>query len=153
MKVTHALTSNNIPVLVNSYFPIELGGARFWLVGLDDPGGGYPDPALAIPEEIRHRVNEPIIVLCHAPDYADTLLAHPAGKAVSLMLSGHSHGGQIRLPLVGPLALPDLGRKYVEGWFRLGDLQLYVNRGIGTVGLPFRFLCPPEITLITLRAG
>jgi predicted MPP superfamily phosphohydrolase len=51
------------------------------------------------------------------------------------------------------LGLPDLGRKYVEGWFRLGGLQLYVNRGIGTVGLPFRINCPPEITLITLRAG
>jgi predicted MPP superfamily phosphohydrolase len=69
------------------------------------------------------------------------------------MLSGHTHGGQIRLPLAGPLALPGLGRKYFEGWFRFRDLQLYVNRGLGTVGVPFRFNCPPEITLLTLRSA
>jgi predicted MPP superfamily phosphohydrolase len=67
------------------------------------------------------------------------------------MLSGHSHGGQIRLPFTGPLILPPLGKKYVEGHFKFGEMQLYVNRGIGTVGLPFRLNCPPEITLLTLQ--
>lgn len=114
---------------------------------------GHPDPELAIPASIRNVPNEPIMLMCHAPDYADDLLAHPAGKAIGLMLSGHTHGGQIRLTLLGALELPPLGKKYVEGWFRLGGLQLYVNRGIGTVGLPFRLNCPPEITLITLRTG
>jgi predicted MPP superfamily phosphohydrolase len=80
-------------------------------------------------------------------------LTQPAGQAVDLMLSGHSHGGQIRLPLLGALVLPELARKYVKGWFQLGRLQLHVNRGIGTIGLPFRLDCPPEITSITLRAG
>ena len=51
------------------------------------------------------------------------------------------------------MQLPDLGKKYVEGLFKLGSLQLYVNRGIGTVGLPFRLNCPPEITLFTMRTG
>ena len=69
-----------------------------------------------------------------------------------MMLSGHTHGGQIRLPLMRAMVLPPMGRKYVEGWFQLGRLQLYVNRGIGTIGVPFRFDCPPEITSITLRA-
>jgi hypothetical protein len=69
------------------------------------------------------------------------------------MLSGHSHGGQIRLPLIGALVLPPLGRKYVEGTFQLGRMQLYVNRGIGTIGVPFRFDCPPEITVHTLRTS
>ncbi len=91
--------------------------------------------------------------MCHAPDYADDLQAVPAGQAVDLMLSGHTHGGQIRLPLLGALELPPLGQQYVEGWFKLGNMQLYVNRGIGTVELPFRLNCPPEITLITLRRG
>jgi len=90
---------------------------------------------------------QPLIVLCHAPDYADELLAHPAGRSVDLMLSGHTHGGQVRLPFVGALDLPPGGRKYVEGLFRLGTMQLYVNR------VPFRFDCPPEITSITLRAA
>jgi hypothetical protein len=59
----------------------------------------------------------------------------------------------VRLPILGALELPELGKKYVEGSFRLGNMQLYVNRGIGTIGLPFRFNCPPEITLFTMRTG
>ena len=66
-------------------------------------------------------------------------------------IAGHSHGGQVCLPLVGPLILPPMGKKYVEGLFRFGHMQLYVNRGIGTVGVPFRLNCMPEITLATLR--
>ncbi len=151
--VTAALTATDTPVLRNSYLPLERGSSRVWLVGLDDPVAGDPDPDLAIPESIRHRPKEPVIVLCHAPDYADRLLRHEAGAAVDVMLSGHTHGGQVRLPFVGALALPYLGHKYVEGAFRLGHLQLYVNRGIGTVNLPFRLNCPPEITVITLHAG
>jgi predicted MPP superfamily phosphohydrolase len=151
--VTAALTSNGTPVLRNAFVPLERGSARIWLAGLDDPVEGDPDPELAIPKSIRNQPNEPVIVLCHAPDYADYLLRQPAGAAIDLMLSGHTHGGQVRLPFVGALALPVLGHKYVQGAFRLGRLQLYVNRGIGAVNLPFRLNCPPEITVMTLRAG
>ena len=151
--VTAALTANRIAVLNNSYLPIERSGARFWLAGLSDPLEDHPDPDQAIPASIRNIPDQPIVLLCHAPDYVDTLLTHPAGSAVSLMLSGHTHGGQVRLPFIGAMQLPVLGRKYVEGWFRLGHLQLHVNRGLGTVGVPFRFDCPPEISLITLRAA
>ncbi len=151
--VTEALSSNAITVIANAYLPLERSGARFWLAGLDDPVEGVPDPELAIPQAIRNIPHEPIVLLCHAPDYVDTLLTVPEGRAVSLMLSGHTHGGQVRLPLAGALTLPPLGRKYIEGWFRFGDLQLYVNRGLGTVGLPVRFDCPPEITLFTLRSA
>ena len=150
-QVAAALTANGVTVLRNTYLPIERNGGRIWLAGLDDPVIGSPDPESAIPVRIRNVPNEPVLLLCHAPDYADQLLAHAPGQAVHLMLSGHTHGGQVRLPLLGALALPDLGRKYVEGWFRLRGLQLYVNRGIGTVGVPFRLDCPPEITVITLR--
>jgi len=152
-EVTKALTANSITMLVNEYVPIERGGARFWLAGLDDPVAGLPNPEKTIPESIRNIPDEPIVLLSHAPDYADDLLKLPSGKAVSLMLAGHSHGGQIRLPWIGPLNLPEMGRKYVEGWFRLQNLQLYVNRGLGTVVVPFRFDCPPEITLLTLRSA
>ena len=151
--VVAALSANGITVLDNAYLHIERAGGRFWLAGLDDPVAGNPDPGAAIPASIRNVPHEPIVLICHAPDYADQLLTHPAGNAVALMVSGHTHGGQIRLPFFGPLALPELGRKYVEGWFRMGDLQLYVNRGLGTVGVPFRFDCPPEITLLTLRSA
>jgi uncharacterized protein len=152
-EVAEALRGSGITVLRNTHLPIERVGGRFWLAGIDDPVWGVPDPELAIPPSIRNVPDEPIVLLCHAPDYADDLLAMPAGKAVSLMLSGHTHGGQVRLPLVGALELPTMGRKYVEGLFRLGNLKLYVNRGIGTIGLPFRLNCPPEITLFTLRAA
>ena len=151
--VTEALSSNAVTVLENAHVPMERAGARFWLAGLDDPVEGVPDPELAIPPAIRNIPHEPIVLLCHAPDYVDTLLTIPEGQAVSLMLSGHTHGGQVRLPLAGALILPPLGRKYIEGWFRFGDLQLYVNRGLGTVGLPVRFDCTPEITLFTLRSA
>jgi len=151
--VTEALNANGIAVLDNSYLPVERSGARFWLAGLDDPLEGHPDPEAAIPASIRNQPGEPIFLLCHGPDYADTLLEQPAGQAVALMLSGHTHGGQIRIPLIGPLALPPFGKKYVEGWFHLGNMQLHVNRGLGTVGLPLRFNCPPEISLITLLSS
>jgi predicted MPP superfamily phosphohydrolase len=149
--VSAALTANGITVLINDHVPIERAGARFWLAGLDDPLEGTPDPELAIPASIRNVPHEPIVLLCHAPDYVDDLLTNPAGRTLSLVLAGHTHGGQICVPLIGPLALPPLGRKYIEGWFRFGSLQLYVNRGLGTVGVPIRFNCPPELALLTLR--
>jgi uncharacterized protein len=151
--VATALRDNGTKVLINACAPIERSGARLWLAGFDDPVMGNPDPDLAVPSQIRNIPNEPVVALCHAPDYADDLLAHPAGKAVKVMLSGHTHGGQVRLPFVGATLQPLLGRKYVEGWFHLGAMQLYVNRGLGTVGVPFRFDCPPEITLFTLRSA
>jgi uncharacterized protein len=150
-KVTGALEANAITVLNNSFLPIERSNARFWLAGLEDPLEGHPDPDVAVPASIRNVPSEPVLLLCHGPDYADQLLAQPAGQSVALMLSGHTHGGQIRLPLIGALNLPDMGKKYVEGWFHLGNMQLYVNRGLGTVGVPFRFDCPPEISVFHLR--
>lgn len=151
--ISAALRANGIQVLRNACLPLDRAGARVWLAGLDDPVEGHPDPDLAIPEYIRNVPDEPIILMCHAPDYVDELLLSSAGKAVDLMLSGHTHGGQVRVPFVGAIALPILGKKYVEGWFPLGRMQLYVNRGVGTVGLPFRFDCPPEISLLTLRTA
>jgi uncharacterized protein len=151
-EVTRAFTSNGIPMLINSNLPLERDGARIWLAGLDDPVCGRPNLNGAIPPSIRHIPHEPIILLCHAPDYANRIIAHPAGQAVALMLSGHTHGGQVRAPFLPPLYLPPLGKMYIEGWFYLGGMQLYVNRGLGSVGVPFRLDCPPEITLFTFHA-
>lgn len=150
--VEAALGSAGIKVLRNSFLPIERGSGRMWLAGLDDPLAGKPDLDAAIPENIRNVHNEPVVLMCHAPDYATYLRSQTAGQAVDLMLSGHTHGGQIRLPLIGALILPPMGRQFIEGWFQLGHMGLYVNRGIGTIGVPFRLDCPPEITLFTLRS-
>lgn len=151
--VAGALTANGITVLRNANVPIDRNDGRFWLAGLDDPLQGDPDLEVAIPAQIRNVPNEPVVLLCHEPDYLTRVQRHEAGQAVDLMLSGHTHGGQIRLPLIGPLVLPIMGRKFVEGLFRFGRMQLYVNRGIGTIGVPFRLDCPPEITLFTLRSA
>ena len=143
------LAEVGIPLLVDQYLPIERAGQRIWLCGINDPNTSVPDLDWAIPGY----PDGPVLLMSHGPDYADQLLAHPRGQLVDLMIAGHSHGGQVRLPLVGALCLPTGGEKYVEGLFRLGRIQLYVNRGIGAVGVPFRLNCPPEITLFTLQAA
>jgi predicted MPP superfamily phosphohydrolase len=145
--VIHALSSRGTPVLVNQHVAIEKNGSRIWLCGLEDPGTSHPDLDLTIPA----KPDAPVILLSHEPDYADTVVAHPRGSLVDLMLAGHSHGGQVRLPFLGPLILPPMGEKYPEGTYQFNKMQLYVNRGIGTVGLPFRLNCPPEITVLTLQ--
>jgi predicted MPP superfamily phosphohydrolase len=145
--VTHALQANGIPVLINRYLPIERKGARIWLCGVDDPATSVPDLDSALPA----RPDGPVILMAHEPDYADSVIEHPRAPLIDLMLSGHSHGGQVRLPFFGPMVLPPLGKKYFEGHYSFNQMQLYVNRGIGTVGVPFRLNCPPEITVITLN--
>jgi predicted MPP superfamily phosphohydrolase len=142
------LASVDIPLLVDQHVPIERQGSRIWLCGANDPVTSKPNLDLAIPA----KPDGPVILMSHAPDYADTVIASPRGKLVDFMLSGHTHGGQVRFPIVGALHLPEGGQKYVEGLFHLDRMQLYVNRGIGAVGLPFRLNCPPEITLYTLQS-
>jgi uncharacterized protein len=150
-RVIEALSSNGITPLVDQYVPIERDGQRLWLSGLHDTYASTPDLDAAVPAQL----DGPLILLCHEPDYADIILRHPRAGRADLILSGHTHGGQVRLPFLPPLALPPLGKKYVEGLFHFPDTrtQLYVNRGLGTVGLPIRFDCPPEITALTLKAA
>lgn len=73
---------------------------------------------------------------------------------IDLVLSGHTHGGQVRLPVVGALyTRSKLGKRFIAGWNQLDGTQIYVSRGIGKVLLPVRVGCPPEITSLNLRAG
>jgi predicted MPP superfamily phosphohydrolase len=145
-KVIAPLEAHGTPILVDSYVQLQRGGDTLWISGLDDAGTRKPVLDLAVPAYAKG----PVILLGHEPDYADHVVRHPRFPLIDLMLSGHSHGGQIRLPVVGPLILPPLGQKYVQGHFQFGHMQLYVNRGIGTVGLPFRLNCKAELTHITL---
>ncbi len=140
------LEGHGTPVLQNRHVSIERGKDRIWLCGTEDVTYGLPKLREAIPAN----PTEPVILLTHEPDFADNVLRHPRGKFVDLMLSGHSHGGQVRLPFLGPLNLPPLGRKYSMGNYQLGKMQLYVNRGVGTVAVPFRFNCRPEVTQFSL---
>ena len=72
---------------------------------------------------------------------------------VDLQLSGHSHGGQVRLPGIGPIVLPEMAKKYHTGLNRVGAMQVYTNWGLGMITPPVRFLCPPKVTVLTLRKG
>lgn len=92
---------------------------------------------------------EPIVLGVHEPDVADMLI----NSGISLQLSGHSHGGQIRLPGIGAIVLPAGGRMYPMGHYRVGPMQLYTNRGIGVVSVPIRLFCSPEIMIMTLARG
>jgi uncharacterized protein len=142
--VTRALEGVGIRVLANQSVPIEYNGGRFWLSGVKDVLSGAAD----LEATMRNvPANEAAILLAHEPDFADDAARYP----IDLQLSGHSHGGQIRIPFLGPLYLPDLAKKYVLGTYQVGPLPLYTNAGLGTVDAAVRFNCPPEVTFITLR--
>ncbi len=145
--VVASMTSVGIHMLHNTNLPIERGGARLWIAGIMDALSWESDVEASVPKTARAD-REPVILLAHEPDI---LPAVARLNAFDLMLSGHTHGGQVRLPFLPPLQLPPLGKRFVEGHFRMGRTQLYVNRGIGSVGLPFRFRCPSEVTELTLQ--
>jgi len=130
-----------IPLLVNEHAEIEKDGARICVAGVDDPGLGNPDLDAAlegVPEE------EPVVLLCHNPDFAETI----GPGSVDLMLSGHTHGGLVLFPVVGPLRVPSKhGRKYLSGLRWGPHVRVYVSRGVGAAVVPFRLRCSPEVPI------
>lgn len=142
--VRTGLQEAGIVVLRNTGVVLGNQHAPFYLAGLDDGCWGFPhmDQALAdVPQGIL------CILLMHEPDFAD---AAAQDERVALQLSGHTHGGQIRLPFIGTPVLPYMGRCYVQGLYRVNGMWLYVTRGIGSSGLPLRLNCRPEVTEIRL---
>ncbi|MHC0038621.1 metallophosphoesterase [Pseudoneobacillus sp. C159] len=119
------------------------------LIGIDDAMLGKPNYREALKNVPNHHYK---ILLSHAPDLADDSVE----LGVQLQLSGHSHGGQIKLPFIGALITPPFAKKYHEGIYEISHLEkqltLYVNRGIGTTRMPFRFLSKPELTIFTLKS-
>jgi uncharacterized protein len=145
-RVTRALLAEGIRVLANQSVAVEREGSRFWLAGVNDVLSRTAD----LTQTLRIvPADEAVVLLAHEPDFADEVTKFP----VDLQLSGHSHGGQVRIPLLPPLYLPAMAKKYVMGSFRIGGLTLYTNAGLGTIGVPMRLNCPPEITLLTLRSA
>lgn len=143
-SVAGALTAAGLIVLRNAAREVADG---LWVAAVDDVWERYADLDKAV-EGIP--AGAAVVLLAHEPDYADTVAA--SGR-VSLQLSGHSHGGQVRLPFIGSPILPYLARKYPAGRYRVGDMWLYVNRGVGTVPPAVRFNCRPEVTLLTLQSS
>lgn len=126
-----------------------------WLGGLDDRSQGHPDPQAALGPAPRQAAR---LLMVHEPDDLMDLAAVPAWTPGGLALCGHTHGGQIRLPLLGALAVPSgYGQRFAQGWVQgephggKAAARGYVSRGLGLSGLPFRNLCPPEVVLFDLQ--
>jgi len=142
--VSAALRRKGLAPLRNEARRIQRGGLPLYVVGLDDVRFHRADLSRALRGV---PAGAPKIVLVHEPDFAD--YAH--AENVLLQLSGHSHGGQIRLPRIGAPLLPSWGRKYPMGLLRTPrGVWVYTTRGIGVAMPPVRLNCPPEVSLLTL---
>lgn len=142
--VAGALQERGIPVLRNRAQAIEREKQFLWIAGIDDALEGHADLAQAI---AKIPPTDATVLLAHEPDFAD----HAAKFPVDLQLSGHSHGGQVRIPGMGPIILPAMAHKYHTGVNRVGRLQVFTSHGVGVINPPVRLFCPPKVSLITLR--
>ena len=150
--IVRMLDAAGVTLLRNAAVELDAG---LWLAGVEDVWGGRPDLPAALSEVPSHATT---LLMAHAPDYFDNVIQRDAPIAVQF--SGHTHGGQIRLPRItpGPDGLysyapivPDYGERYPIGLRRVGQRTVYTNRGLGCWPVPYRFNCPPEITLFTLE--
>jgi uncharacterized protein len=143
--ITDLFRAEGITVLINEGMRFEQGGAAFWLAGVDDTMVGLEDLSLALAgaqdEEMK-------LLLAHNP----IILRRASRAAVDLVLSGHTHGGQVALR-GDRNASGRQPRRLLKGLGRQGNTQIYINRGLGTVVLPIRYGCPPEVSLLELRCG
>jgi hypothetical protein len=132
--------------LTNRSQRISKGGEHLWLAGVDDLWWGRPNLKTAIRDVPE---GKPVLLLCHNSDFAEQSL----DPRVGLMLSGHTHGGQVYLPVIGSPWIPSrCGLKYRRGLVQGPASQVFVSRGLGETGVPLRFNSPPEINLLTLIA-
>ena len=135
-----------IELLNNRGSTIRIKGEKLFIAGTTSALSGGFTPSKAF----QGHGNEPIIALMHEPDVFDRIAAK---YPVSLQLSGHTHGGQCRVPIIGYVpAKVMLGKKYIYGQYNLNNSQIFVSRGIGTTAINVRFSCKPEIAIITLRS-
>ena len=150
-NVEKALAETSVGVLRNRAAQVADG---LWFSGVDDVWSGRPDLRAALADAPSDEIT---LLLAHEPDYFDTVVAQQA--PVAAQFSGHSHGGQVRLPTLRPQAdgrrsyapvLPRHGKKYPIGLRQIDGRYLYTNRGIGLWPVLFRWNCRPEITEFTL---
>lgn len=139
------LTKGGINFLVNEAKEITNNGENIWIVGVDDPYHKYDDLKAALKNVPKDAVK---ILLAHSPE----IVPRAVDENIDFALMGHTHGGQARLPGYKQiLSLSKHLKKYMSGFFKVNNTQFYVNRGIGRVTLPIRFLSPPEIAVFVLR--
>ena len=142
--VTKTIEAVGIPVLRNTNRRVRINGEPLAIVGLGDLWTEGVDMRGAF-----RNVDSPFtLVLMHNPDSFE----HWSREGSHLILAGHTHGGQVNIPLLGPLVVPSrYGKKYAHGLFTRGEARMYVSRGIGLISPPVRFNCPPEIALFQLQ--
>ena len=140
--VTHLFRGEGINMLINEGLRIEARGASFWLAGVDDYMVGKTDLPAAMkgsyPDELK-------LLLAHNP----IIFREAARLGIDLTLSGHTHGGQVKVRDDAKRLFPQ--RKLKAGLYYRKNSQIYITRGIGTVVVPMRYRCPPEISLLELR--
>ncbi|HIK05815.1 MAG TPA: metallophosphoesterase [Trichormus sp. M33_DOE_039] len=144
VAIIKTLKQSGVFDLNNHVYTLERGNAKLYIAGVDDVGMGKARLDLVL-QELPLQAGA--ILLAHEPDFANSSAA--TGR-FDLQLSGHSHGGQIRLPFLRPLILPPWGEKYYAGEYQVGKMLLYTNRGLGMTGLHLRLFARPEITVFTL---
>jgi predicted MPP superfamily phosphohydrolase len=145
-KVTSALEAVGIRVLRNEAVMISAPGGPLWIAGVDETVLGRPDVAKTF---APITAGAAVIALWHGPDHAPRAAAHGAFA----QLSGHTHGGQVRLPGIGPVVLPAGGRRYPAGGYEVDGMRLYVARGAGVYRPAVRLNCPPEVTIVSLTTN
>lgn len=134
-----------IQLLVNESAVARIRGVAIDVAGVDDPHTGRADLGKAL---ARVRGERFVLLLAHSPD----ILLDPGVGRADLVLSGHTHGGQVRLPVLGPLRTATrVGRKAAAGLVEMGGTRIYISRGLGLSFLPIRFGCRPEVSVLTLR--
>ena len=143
-----AFEKTGIGFLINDNTRLNIRGESIAIAGTDFVWRGQPDPGRTLK---GIPANTPVIAMVHEPDYFDVMACQ---RDILLQVSGHTHGGQCRLPFLGwtPYTV-EHGKKYTYGAFSSGDSQLFVTRGVGTTGPRVRFGCPPELAILTLRAA
>ena len=132
--------------LRNRSVTVNRGGASFRLLGVDD----YWEPSCSLAQACRELEGDSVrILLSHNPDINDDIAL--SRERIDLVLSGHTHGGQVVMPVLGQPVMPSkFGQKYRAGLVRDGDRQTYISRGVGCLLAPIRLNCPPEVTVLTL---
>ena len=144
--VRTALQDCGVIDIGNDVYTLENGGAEFHIAGVDDVYVNRDDLNLVLeklPEEGA------CMLLVHEPDFADR--SAETGR-FDLQLSGHSHGGQVALPIIGPPILPKFAKKYPTGLYKIKEMYQYTNRGVGMTNPTIRFNCRPEITVFSLES-
>jgi uncharacterized protein len=141
-----ALRGVGITLLQNQAQPVQCHDEKLWVAGLEELWFQQADIAKTMGQVTD---DNPVLMLMHQPDSFPQI-----PERITLSMAGHTHGGQIRLPIIGAIAqaVPSrYGKRYVYGSVREAGKDLVVSSGLGMSGIPFRLLMPPEITLVTLK--